>query len=112
MAHKDAFLEILKEQRGKNFEQLSQELKKSGRGPVVHAVFPRPGHEKKYAQDMRKQVVDLKNIGDAAWIDASTIAGHHGMMMRVVLTSEDQYTLYYSNTGCGLEEHPDFHPFG
>jgi len=60
---------------------------------------------------IEKQVTSIMNLksGESHMIDASSAAAGHGMILRFE-KKDGKTNLYFSNTGLGAYEHPDFHP--
>lgn len=110
-AQSDAFKKHFGKKTGGNFDKLNAELKNGFPANSVATAQRKilPGGEKLWAEAIKSKLKDLE-AGQSLWVDATTLKGYHGMIMRLTKNQDDSFDLQYANTGAGMETNPDFHP--
>lgn len=102
------FTRMLNGRTGAGFIALQQELSEmvGGFGSEVGKWLP--GGRDRWATSLKARVSAMKD-GNSIWVDALTVKGVHGMMMRITKKG-DKYDLRFANTGAGIQDNSDFHP--
>lgn len=106
----DIFSKHLSTQKDPAFEDLSQALAKltTNAEITMTSILPWMNEDKRdvVINNLVAQCANLKD-GESVWVDLAT--SDHSMKGRIVRRDEGKYLFQMSNTGAGIDEHPNWH---